>query len=119
MTEANDKERESRKRLKTTRARRTILLLSTAAPGRVLLLAGPGGYEPLSLPALHSSARAADSTSERPASFADLVAKVKPAGISVRVKVDESQNMSSMDQNGGNSVVSFAPVAIPLGQNAG
>jgi serine protease Do len=54
-----------------------------------MLVAGPGGYAPVSLPAWISSAIAADTTSQHPASFADLVAKVKPAVISVRVKIND------------------------------
>jgi serine protease Do len=109
MTEINGRKKNSRKQQKTTQVRRKILLASAAALGWVLLLAGPGGHVPLSLPASLSSARAADSTSEHPASFADLVAKVKPAVISVRVKIDEPQNVTSMNQNGDNDVIPFVP----------
>jgi serine protease Do len=109
MTETNGTETSSRKQQKAIRARRMILLASAATLGGILLLAGPGGYVPLSLPASLSSARAAESRSEHPASFADLVAKVKPAVISVRVKIDESQNQASMNQNGDNNVIPFAP----------
>ena len=54
-----------------------------------MLVAGPGGYLPMSFPAWTSSAHAADTAIPHPAGFADLVAKVKPAVISVRVKIDE------------------------------
>ena len=43
----------------------------------------------------------ADDTAHTPASFADLVAKVKPAVISIRVKIENAGNMTNMglDQN--------------------
>jgi serine protease Do len=109
MAETNGTKPNSRKQQKLTRARRAILLASTAALGGILLVAGPGGYVPLSLPASLSTARAAVLTGEHPASFADLVAKVKPAVISVRVKIDESQNLTSMNQSGDNNAIPFAP----------
>jgi serine protease Do len=81
-----------------------------------MLVAGPGGYVPMSLPAWASSAHAAETGIPHPAGFADLVAKVKPAVISVRVKVDESAKMMSMnpgdengDQNDDNNIIPFAP----------
>src|ERR1700744_6298418 len=67
-------------------ARRLVLLASVAAIGGAVLLTGPGGYQ-TGLPAWTSSASAADSTLQHPAGFADIVAKVKPAVISVRVKI--------------------------------
>jgi serine protease Do len=79
---------------------RVILLASTAILGVTVLLAGPGGYSPFNLPASVPSAHAAESTFTHPASFADLVAKVKPAVISVRVKIDETAKMTGMSQNG-------------------
>jgi serine protease Do len=65
-------------------ARRLTLLASVGALS-ALLLAGPAGY-------WHSAfgrdaASASESTMQHPAGFADIVAKVKPAVISVRVKV--------------------------------
>src|SRR5580700_7280853 len=68
-------------------ARRLVLLASVAAIGGAVLLTGPGGYQ-ASLPAWTSAASAADSTLQHPVGFADIVAKVKPAVISVRVKID-------------------------------
>jgi serine protease Do len=79
---------------------RLILLASTAILGVTVLLAGPGGYSRFNLPASVPSAHAAESTFTHPASFADLVAKVKPAVISVRVKIDETAKMTGMSQNG-------------------
>ena len=65
-------------------ARRLTLLASVGALG-ALSLAGPAGY-------WHSefgtdAASASKSTMQHPAGFADIVAKVKPAVISVRIKV--------------------------------
>ncbi|MGA8695881.1 MAG: Do family serine endopeptidase [Xanthobacteraceae bacterium] len=65
-------------------ARRLTLLASVGALG-ALSLAGPAGY-------WHSefgtdAASASESTMQHPAGFADIVAKVKPAVISVRIKV--------------------------------
>jgi serine protease Do len=108
MTDPNSSQLKQRKALT---GRRLILLGSAAGLGVALLVAGPNGYLPMSLPAWTSSAsaQAADTTMQHPASFADLVAKVKPAVISVRVKIDESANLTSMDQNGGGDVIPFAP----------
>jgi serine protease Do len=88
--------------------RRLTLLATAAGLGVALLAAGPGGYLPMTFPAWFSSAHAAESAIPHPASFADLVAKVKPAVISVRVKVEEPAQMS-MDQNDDNDVIPFPP----------
>jgi serine protease Do len=89
----------SEKQRKIVPPHRPILLASTAILGATILFAGPGGYGPINIPSSVSSARAADSTVTHPASFADLVAKVKPAVISVRVKIDESAKVTGLDQN--------------------
>jgi len=92
------------------RPRRLALLGSVAAIGAALLIAGPGGYLPL--PAWSTSAHAADTASApatAPAGFADLVAKVKPAVISVRVKIDETADMAGMSEGNDREVVPFAP----------
>jgi serine protease Do len=77
-------------------ARRLVLLASVAGLGAAVLLAGPGGYR---LPSWSSAASAADTTLQHPAGFADLVAKVKPAVISVRVKISPSEQSSLMQQD--------------------
>jgi serine protease Do len=71
---------------KSFSARRLVLLASVAAVGAALLVGGPGYYA--NLPAWTAAASAADSTLQHPSGFADIVAKVKPAVISVRVKID-------------------------------
>jgi serine protease Do len=88
------------------RTRRVTLLASVAALGAAVLLAGPGGYAPSSLTA---SARATEAVAQHPASFADVVAKVKPAVISVRVKVDAMADAGQMEQNGGEDVNPLNP----------
>ncbi len=93
----------SRKQHKIFPRHRLILVASTAILGVTVLLAGPSGY----VPTWVSSARAADSTVTHPASFADLVAKVKPAVISVQVKIDESAKMTGMSHNGNDGVRSL------------
>src|SRR5215469_1406241 len=69
-------------------ARRLTLLASVGALGATVLLAGPASYWQPATGALR--ANAAELDTQRPAGFADIVAKVKPAVISVRVKVSGS-----------------------------
>ena len=69
-------------------ARRLTLLGSVALLGSAMLLGGPSGYGQLSAPAF--AATATSQSQQGPAGFADLIAKVKPAVISVRVKVDQT-----------------------------
>jgi serine protease Do len=78
-------------------ARRLTLLASVAGIGIAVMLGGPG-YRAPSLPPFTSTAQAAEAT-QHPAGFADLVAKVKPAVVSVRVKIDRA-NTTSMNENG-------------------
>jgi serine protease Do len=82
-------------------ARRLTLLASVAAVGAAIMLAGPNTN--WSQVFNTSSASAADSTTQHPPGFADLVAKVKPAVISVRVKIPASAAPAMMqdDENGG------------------
>src|ERR1700724_985808 len=78
-------------------ARRLVLLASVAAVGAALLMDGPGGYH-ANLPAWTAAASAADSTMQHPSGFADIVTKVKPAVISVRVKIPASAEPAMMQQ---------------------
>jgi serine protease Do len=83
---------------KFLKPRRLALLASAAGLSLAVLAAGPGGYLPFNLPALTSSAHAAEAIANAPG-FADLVAKVKPAVISVRVKIDGDAENGGMMQN--------------------
>jgi serine protease Do len=66
-------------------ARRLVLLASVAGLGAAVLFAGPGTPQ-VGLPSFPAFAHAQNA--QRPVGFADIVEKVKPAVISVRVKVD-------------------------------
>ena len=95
---------------RTLSARRLTLLGSVAGLGLAVLVAGPTGYLPVSVPAWTPSAHAAADAAQSPAGFADIVAKVKPAVISVRVKIDESARTAHMNQNGDDeNVIPFEP----------
>ena len=78
---------------------RLVLLTSVAGIGAIVALGGPMGYGGVQLPAWISSARAADGQ-QQAAGFADLVTKVRPAVISVRVKMNETSNTADMKSNG-------------------
>jgi serine protease Do len=78
---------------------RLVLLTSVAGIGAIVALGGPMGYGGVQLPAWISSARAA-AGQQQAAGFADLVTKVRPAVISVRVKMDETSNTADMKSNG-------------------
>ena len=94
----------SDRNLSSKRTPRRIILLSSAAGLAVaLLIAGPGGYLPHAMPAWRLAAQAADATSQPVAGFADLVAKVKPAVIAVRVKLDEPQSAVEDEEDQGDS----------------
>jgi serine protease Do len=86
-------------------ARRLTLLASAAGLGLAVLVSGPSGYHS-NLAAWTSSARAAEATQQSPG-FADLVAKVKPAVIAVRVKIDQTAKADSMTQNDNDNVSPF------------
>jgi serine protease Do len=78
-------------------ARRLTLLGSAAVLGTAIVLSGPLGYGRI------GSAFAAmpvSQTQQGPNGFADLVGKVKPSVISVRVKLDESTGDNMLGQNG-------------------
>src|ERR1043166_5925516 len=86
---------------KALAARRLTLLASAAGLGIAVLLGGPASRPP-TLPALTAPAYAAEAA-QHPAGFADLVARVKPAVVSVRVKIDR-ENTASMNENGGDKM---------------
>jgi serine protease Do len=103
--QSNSSHPTSRKILKP---RRLALLASAACLGVALLAAGPGGYLPFHLPALTSSAHAAETSPNAPG-FADLVSKVKPAVISVRVKIDSDDENGAMQNERMDSDQSGSP----------
>jgi serine protease Do len=76
-------------------ARRFVLLATVASLGVAAATLGPSGFRQAAHPTF-ATASAAESM-QRPAGFADLVAKVKPAVMSVRVKVDAGGEMMSFD----------------------
>ena len=90
---------DSPKRPRVLSARRTILLATAVAGlGAAAFIAAPD----LDLTAVYPTAQAQNLTEQAhklpaPIGFADIVAKVKPAVISVRVKVDGGQTTGSGD----------------------
>ncbi|MGP9813496.1 Do family serine endopeptidase [Rhodopseudomonas sp. NSM] len=80
--------------------RRFALLASAAALSAALVT---GGYMTHEFPSFASPAVAAEAAapSGMPAGFGDLVSKVKPAVISVRVKIDEDSRTTPLIRNDG------------------
>jgi serine protease Do len=74
---------------------RRLIMLATAA--NLGIAAAVVGVSPQSLVPAFPTAAAAES--QRPAGFGEIVEKVKPAVISVRVKVDASAESSSLEGN--------------------
>ncbi len=97
---------------KSFSARRLVLMASVAAVGAALLVGGPGGYH-VNVPAWTSAASAADSTMQHPSGFADIVAKVKPAVISVRVKIDAASAEPALMQQQRNDDDQDAVPSVP------
>jgi serine protease Do len=79
--------------------RRVALMGSVAAVAVAVLIGGPSGFRQVSLPAWSNQVQAAETTLPHPADFADLIAKVKPAVVSVRVKIDQVVQSSSSDES--------------------
>jgi serine protease Do len=83
--------------------RRLTLLASAAVLGVAVIAAGPGHFNPMDLLGFTQPAQAAAidaAHAQAPTGFADLVAKVKPAVISVRVKIEQAMSGSPMsDEN--------------------
>jgi serine protease Do len=73
--------------------RRLALLASAVGLGAALVLVGPG-FEPV-VASLGTPAYAQGAVAQRPVGFADIVAKVKPAVMSVRVKMDVGPQSST------------------------
>lgn len=76
-------------------ARRLVLLASAAGLAIAVTAAGQSGFGPATIPSAMSVAHA-DGV-QRLAGFADVVDKVKPAVVSVRVKMDETAKTASMN----------------------
>jgi len=77
--------------------RRIALLGSVAAIAAAVLMGGPGGFPQGRLSALTGPVQAAETTVQHPADFADLIEKVKPAVVSVRVKIEQGAQSSSSE----------------------
>lgn len=77
--------------------RRLALLGTVAAFGVAMLAASPASM-PFGASSVISPAQAAESAATTPPGFGDLVSKVKPAVISVRVKIDQDNDKSAMLQ---------------------
>src|SRR5262249_1058399 len=76
-------------------ARRLVLLGSVAGLGAAVLFTGPGTPQN-GLPSFPAVAHAQNA--QRPVGFADIVEKVKPAVISVRVKVNGGARTSGLSR---------------------
>src|ERR1700681_698615 len=79
--------------------RRIALMGSVAGIALAVLLGGPSGFRQIPVPAWSNQVQAAETTLQHPADFADLIAKVKPAVVSVRVKLDQVAQTSDQDEN--------------------
>src|SRR5271154_1998351 len=84
---------------KVLTARRLALLASVGAVGAAMLFAGLSGYPTATAMFGTPTALAAETAMQHPVGFADIVAKVKPAVISVRVKIPASAERALLQQN--------------------
>jgi serine protease Do len=106
-------------------ARRIALLATTVAGLGALALAGQPLFTPDTLPGLSAPAHAQSANVARPAGFADIVEKVKPAVVSVRVKMEAGPQLSSDDfqapqgQQGSPFEFFFKRFGMPNGQGGG
>jgi len=78
-------------------ARRVALLAGVAGLGAAVLFTNPGIAPQMGLPTSQAHAQGAAQIAQRPAGFADIVEQVKPAVISVRVKMEGARMMSFRD----------------------
>jgi serine protease Do len=92
---------------KFRRARRLALLASVAGLGLAVVAAAPAAYRDFNFAPI--SAAQAAVAEHAPTGFADLVAKVKPAVISVRVRIERSADTDGMSSNGNNNGNPFPP----------
>jgi serine protease Do len=98
MNESNPSSPVQRGRLSP---RRLALMGSVAGIALAALIGAPNGFRQIPVPAWFNQVHAAETTLQHPADFADLIAKVKPAVVSVRVKMDQGALSPSSDENGG------------------
>jgi len=77
-------------------ARRIALMVGVAGLGTTMLLAGPGFLPRTNFPL---TSPAYSQTAQRPVGFADIVEQVKPAVISVRVKMGASAQTTGLEGN--------------------
>ncbi len=88
-------------------ARRLPLLASVAGLAVVVIVGGPKMYHAIDLAPV--SAAHAAVAEHAPVGFADLVAKVKPAVMSVRVRIERPANTNGMSWNEGDNGNPFPP----------
>ena len=88
-------------------ARRLPLLASVAGLAVVVIAGGPKMYHAIDLAPV--SAAHAAVVEHAPAGFADLVAKVKPAVMSVRVRIEQPANTNGMSWSEGDNGNPFPP----------
>jgi serine protease Do len=79
--------------------RRIALMGSVAGIALAILVGGPSGFRQIPLPTWSNPVQAAETTLQHPADFADLIEKVKPAVMSVRVKMEQGAQNSSSDES--------------------
>ena len=94
MNESNLSSRAPRRHVSL---RRLALMGSVACVALAVVLGGPGGFRQIPVPTWSNPVQAAET--QHPADFADLIAKVKPAVVSVRVKLDQGVQSSGSDEN--------------------
>ena len=106
MTDTNE---QPRRKLWSTR--RLTLLCSAAVLGSALVVGGPFGYGRLAGRAFAATPAPVTMNEQGQSGFADLVAKVKPAVISVRVRLDEGveQNNPQADDQDDQDNSPFMP----------
>jgi serine protease Do len=80
------------------------LTLLASALGIATIVAAPAGYRALNSVSVTTVAQAADAQTA-PVGFADLVAKVKPAVISVRVRIENSDNTDGTTPDNSNNEI--------------
>src|SRR6516165_5699017 len=96
----------SQSKEKRLSAHRLILLASAASVAVTVVVGGPSGNAVLN--SLVAPASAATDT-HAPTGFADVVAKVKPAVISVKVKIEQTAQTMSMQEDDQGDAIPLPP----------